>query len=312
MDNHESFSHDLECARYFEMLQQLGCYDEEFEYWGFVYLENGQRKYYITSEGKKAYIYRKKCLENNLFATPVERYFKWEQVGSGQYEKLKQENKLQFAEYLQSQYSISFMSKMNNLFLIPANNNVLPILEQLKKQLWGSFDLDGLCLFEGIIELSFETKKIRLLDYLKLQDWVRREIALCPQTQPKLKEKKVFSGFVYETESGEEKYYSNADSFLAFERKNELMKKGAFTTPIFHKNYYYGQLDEFLQTKAHYVACQQKRCNKEYVDFVKYIMHLPGVIDTEFLEQEKEAMGVLSKLEQQCLQLYSNNWLGKC
>ena len=304
MDNH-----DLECAMYVEKLMELGGFEEEFEYWGLVYWENGKRKYYITSEGEKAYAFQKNCLTNNLFATPVERYFKWILVGAGQYERLKQENKILFAQYLQDQYSQQFMEKMSELYLTTANNSTLPILQQLQDQLWGRFDIDGLQLFKGILEYVFEMKKIRMLDYLRLDEWVEREISLCPLSRPALKQKKVFSGFLYENNKGEIQYYSNAELFLTYERKNELDKKGRFTTPIFMKEYFYSQMNDFLETKNHYAVCQKQRCDEQYVDFIKYLKNLPGVVDEKQVKLQEEAMGKLSVLEQQCLKFYSDKWL---
>ena len=146
--------HDQACGLMFELLMELGCYDEEFVFWGFAYKDNEGRKYYVTTDGDKAYEFNQNCLYNGYAVTPVEKYFKWCKVAAGQRNAIKQKNKLEFALKLQEQYSDEFFAALELITNSKAANSALPIIQQLKELYRGSFDIDGLVLFQGLLSMA--------------------------------------------------------------------------------------------------------------------------------------------------------------
>ena len=209
MEN-EKLDHDMAAVAFVNQMYDLGFFDEEFTFWGCVYKENGERKYYITANAEKAYAKVQECLEKSFAVTPVEKYLKWQKVPTGQRDALRQQAKLEFAQKLQSQYSLFFLELLETTAKRISSNIAQPYLAKLKKHYQGSFDLDGLELFKGILLKAFESHQLTTIDYLYYKNWVNKEISLCPKENPYgLVKEKVFSGFLYEKVPGKYEYLYN-------------------------------------------------------------------------------------------------------
>lgn len=295
------YNHDLEAAEYAEMLFELGCYEEEFTFYGFTFFEDKKRKYYMTGDAEKAYNFLAECMENDLMVTPVEKYYKWCKVQAGQKENLKQKFKLDFAKKMQKQYSVDFFDFLIKEFNYPASNAALNELYRLKNQLNGSFDIDGIEIFEGILKMMFNAKKIRHYEYWQLKKWSQRERQNCLNPIPALKTPKVLSGFAYEKNNGELAYVCNATNCLAIARQDEMAKCGIFTTPIFRKKYYCGSLEEFYEVKKDFEKILESRCGNEYVRYIKELRSLgknqqQNINADKFNDDEKRAIAYYQHL----------------
>lgn len=303
--------HDSLCAAMVDLLMQLGYYNEEFVFFGFAYLESRTRKYYVTADGNKAYSYNKKCIENGCSVTPVEKYFKWCKIEPGQRNKIKQQSKIEFASRLQTQYSKDFLEILEEVFNENANNTALPIIEQLKHELNGSFDDDGLNLFKGIVDMAYDAKRIRLMEYMKYKSWIDLQLTLNLPEKQAGSQKKVFTGFMYLNENHEKKYYFNAVPFLTQERKSELKRKGQFTFPIFQKDYYCKDLNAIYTAQHAFEECLKNRCNDNYIGIVKAIMQKDTTVDKDYFAKKLQEMPNMTAAEKEVMNYYWSELSGE-
>lgn len=301
--------HDQAAIAYVNQMFDLGFFDKEFTFWGCVYKENGERKYYITANADKAYEKVKECLEKDFAVTPVEKYLKWQKVPTGQETRLRQQAKREFALRLQQQYSLSFLDLLETTAKKISSNIAQPYLMTLKKHYQGTFDLDGLYIFKSILEKVFEARQLTVIDYLYFKTWVEKEIANCPALMPygHVKER-IFSGFLYEKSPGKYEYIYNATPFLILERKTELTHRGFNIFPIFRKSYLCATTDVFYTAQKEFATHLKQLWNETYIAFMESIWSAAQHENKSFSLQQVIADYNLNTHEAKVLRYYFTLW----
>ena len=216
-------NHDAVCAEYYSTLLMMGAYDEEFAFFGTAYMEEGERKCFISDNRAKIYKFIRECRTKEIYPTAVENIVKRVRVNAGEKDKVNQELKLEYAKEMGNRYSHEYLEKLQAVALCPINNKAAILIRQVRESLEGCFDEDALQLFEGAVEYAYDGKILTYAEYEINKAWLKLERDfLAERTRPASHFKRKVTGFAYE-KNGKIKYYSNAVEARTMEKRKELM-----------------------------------------------------------------------------------------
>lgn len=301
--------HDKVCAEYYSTLKKMGAYDDEYAFFGTVYIEEGHHRCFISSDREKVYDFAKKCREREIYPTVVENTVKRLRVNAGEHEKIGQELKLAYAKELKERYPKEFVNELQKLALCPINSKGAEIINAVREELEGCFDECALKLFEGAVEMAYLGKSLSALDYSRNKAWLATERDfLAERTRAASNFKRKLTGFVYRKD-GKIKYYSNAVEARTREKHQELLCAGSFVGPIYEKDYYFNFFYELPKRIAEFDAHLNERMDAGYVRLLDDLWQITPQIDFERLKSmEWIANEKWGKYALKTLQYYKTLW----
>ena len=104
-------NHDKVCAEYYSTLLMMGAYDDEFAFFGTAYMEEGERKCFVSDNRAKVYEFVRECRTKEIYPTAVENIIKRLRIHAGEKDKVTQELKLEYAKELAKRYPREYLEK---------------------------------------------------------------------------------------------------------------------------------------------------------------------------------------------------------
>jgi len=302
-------NHDKVCAEYYATLLAMGAYDNEFAFFGTSYIEEGERKCFISDNREKAYAFIKACRTKEIYPTAVENIIKRIRVHAGEKDKVTQELKLEYAKEMTKRYPREYLEKLQEVALCPINNKGSKIIGEVRNELEGCFDEDSLQLFEGAVGYAYDGKILTYEEYEANRAWLKLERDfLAERTKPASNFRRRVTGFAYEKE-GKIKYYSNAVEARTMEKRKELLCAGKFVTPVFEKEYYFNFFSELPKKLNEFDKHIKERMDENYLRLIRDLQAMKPEIKVGALESlEAETKERWGKGAMETLQYYKTLW----
>lgn len=261
-------NHDKVCAEYYSTLLMMGAYDDEFAFFGTAYIEEGERKCFVSDNRAKTYEFIRECRTKEIYPTAVENIVKRLRIHAGEKDRVTQELKLEYAKELSKRYSREYLEKLQDAALCPINNKAAVLIKQVRESLEGCFDEDSLQLFEGAVEYAYDGKILTYAEYEINKAWLKLERDfLAERTRPASNFRRRVTGFAYEKD-GKIKYYSNAVEARTMEKRKELLCKGKFVTPVFEKEYHFTFFWELPEKLKEFDEHIKDRMDEHYLQLI--------------------------------------------
>ncbi len=286
--------HDKVCAEYYSALKKMGAYDDEYAFFGTVYLEEGHHCCFISTDREKTYAFARRCREREIYPTVVENTVKRLRVNAGEKEKIGQQLKAEYAEELKIRYPKDFLADMQKIAMCPINQRGAKIVDAVRDELEGCFDEYALGLFAGILEMAYLGKSLSAIDYSKNMQWLKTERDfLAERSRPGSHFRRKLTGFAYQKD-GRIKYYSNAVEARTREKHQELLCAGSFAGPIYEKDYYFNFFYELPKCLDNFDTHLKERMDEGYLRLLRDLWDIKPQIDAtalQALESRAEAWG---------------------
>lgn len=241
---------DMQCSMDVGKMAELGRYAEEFIAYGFFWIDNQQRFYYLSENCMETYRFKQEKMLEQKIAFPVHSHLERRIVPSGMRQEYNQETKIILAKKIQNQYTAWFSNEV--VKLIDGENTTIAfeVIAYLQNKLEGTFDRVRLNYFEAILQAAYIAKKISKEQYNIFCQWLRRnykqmedDIVVEEQYH------RMWGGFCYRAKNGIWKLYMNAQPSNVYEQWERKMMSGYLVLPIFWKRYWFSSVTEGQKLK---------------------------------------------------------------
>lgn len=300
---------DLNCALDVNQMAELGKFPVDFNVYGCAYIENGRLCYRVSSNKEKMYIYVNDAVYNNIYPTMVEYLMRSTCILSDQQEEIMEETKYLLVDRLRSQYKKLF-SVLQPFAEQKANNNSYVFLREMIETIDGNFDDGELQLLEGAMDFALRAKVLTKTGYQQLKDWVKSvRKQMIGDTVIQDTFGRTFYGFGYEQKKGVIKYCYNAQKAAVYEQQQNLCIEGKLVMPIYQRKYWFSNFNQLRDIKEQFLEELQQTQTMEYLQFLRQLKTLPGVISEESLQKGIEEL--INKGENdavKALLYYKNQW----
>lgn len=271
---------DLMAASDFEAAMKLGCFDQEFTYYGVGYLdENGRVAYRVSSQSARLYQFHKESASKNLYLTPIVRHMKRCPVPSGHEDAIKKKIKIETGRKIRTSYNAEFFQALKKLSDVSPVNQSYELLKELQDSLEGEYNEDKLQLFESLVHVAVESKQLTPVAEQEFVVWlkdIRKQME--DDILPKGVYKKILSGFAY-MENEQLKFFFDAKPEVTFKEEAIYQNKGIFHTPVFQKEYWLKDMSAFFKVKKDFEECMKTLLLGTYISALELIKKYPSVID---------------------------------
>jgi len=283
---------DFKVAEDVGKMMELRRFEVEFELYGTVYWENGQR-YYLVGKNEAVICQQISELElRNKYPVPLQIWREKCLVPAGWDEEIEQQVKIHFCQALQETYPKIFWEAVFSVVDGKENDSGTTILDPLQEQLDGRFQEDELQLFCGLLHLLYLRKNLTERSFQAYGQWleeVRQEMI------NNIAEKDIFSkeffGFAYQKEDNSICYVINASQqFIQKKRMEIILKKEGMVTPIFYKKYWYNYDYRLEQVRKDFGDELRILYSKNYFAILKQIHALPITINGEAYQEKKQQL----------------------
>lgn len=301
---------DMRCAADVGRMARLGRFDVEFHVFGSaVYQPDDGIYYYATGDEKKLYDYIRQQRLQEWYFTPVAQLSRRSKVPAGMKAQLMQDTKHMLLKQMKQDYEASsYFKLMQPFFAVMANDHALPILEAYRERIDGHFDDTELQLFLGAMWMALEGKVLTVSSYQQLKSWydrIRRQMADDPVVADHLS--RTFYGFVYESADGSRGSLLDAEEMTVVHRRQEMLRQGALAAPILQKTYWFQQSSQIGEMRQQYKNWLQKSQSAEYMQLLRQITTLPGVVDDNEMKMATEQLAEFPAAKQ-AAEYYAALW----
>lgn len=217
-------------------LMTAGYLEYEAAAYGVAYLEKNNVSYYICESEIVMDKFLKQCLENGVFTTPVKYYYRRYDLLTESPEQINNKFRYYIAKKLQNEFPKNFFDAVQDLTVNKVENRAFPFMKELTFQLDSCFNIYQLEIFNGLLEFLVKARQLSIEGYQILKEWLIREYDKFIDDIKVGRYKKQYSGFAYEDQNGNLKYFCDAYPYMAKEKQVKLLSKGLIVTPILSKN----------------------------------------------------------------------------
>ena len=284
-----SLDRDIECGANFNRLLELGCFDREFIFCGYGYLENGHIRYCVS--GREAFLYQQHqaTVLKNIYPAPIVKKITRAAIPSGQEEAIKQQAKMELVDDLRTQYNRAYFEAVWQLAKEPAQNTAYPLLKALQEESEGRFRDEDLQLLEGLCWQALENKTLQYPSFAELNSWlehVRRQMA--DDIIVKDRFERCFSGFGYESAPGKLAYYYDAQPHAVSAKRAQYQLLGTFVTPIYKKRCWFHNINTLSALRQQFAVELKQVIDSHFVHPARALCTLPSVYRPEPYQTLKE------------------------
>lgn len=273
---------DFKVAEDVGKMMELRRFEVEFEVFGTVYWQNGERHYLVSKNENTLYRQMQPLALEDSYPLAMQTWHESTLVPAGWDEEIEQSVKVHFCKILRARFPETFWKNINIVTSNIVDDSATKILDPLQEQLDGLFQDDLLQLFEGILTRVYLRKNLTKRSYNMYQAWlkeVRQEMI------DDVAIKDLFSrdlyGFAYQNESGHIQYYLNASQRLMFEKQEKQLKLGHLVSPVFHKKFWYNYDYRLDQVRSDFKILLQKLYNESYFGLLRQIDLLDVAVNCE-------------------------------
>jgi len=298
---------DAAIGQYYEMQLKKGAVEENFQFYGCTYLENGEIGFYITEKEHKFFSFLFACEQNNIYCTPPYLQTFWAKIAQGERQLLKRRFQFEMLEEMQDRYSPEFFMLIGELLAIEAVDDADLIFSKWKQELDSSYDEDALLLFEATVSMALQMKVLTKYTAEKYLIWLDN---LKQQMQEdKVQEQgecHLYAGFAaFNIKNNTIRYQKYSKRNTAWEKRAQTLNKDTIVTPILVKENFFDGINFMIVQKknAEFEECLKKNFDTRYFEYLKQIYTLPMIISEKqktnlekqyfALETEKEKSAFL-------------------
>ncbi len=283
-------SRDINCALDVARMERMGKFPVEMDVYGCAYLENGQVLYRVSSNEEKLYEYIQDSVYENRYPTVMKHLMHSVVVLSGEYEQTVEETKYMLARQMQAQYAGLF-DVLQPLAEIEPNNEAFPFLRQMAESIEGNFDEEELQLLEGSIKFAYRAKILAPDGYRQLLNWIEKQ-RLQMMDDPVVQDKfgRTFYGFGYLNSHNELKYECDAQKVNIYEKQQAYTMEGRLVMPLYWQSYWFASRSQLNGVKKIFRSELAKNQGESYLQFLKQLKSLPGVIPAGQLNRAIQKM----------------------
>ena len=230
---------DAQVAEEVRRKAELGWFDTEFTIYGCCYQKNNERYYRLSAEMEKIYDFIESAAQKNIVPSCIQIHSEKYSVPIGMKDSVTLDVKKILATEMQAMFPMSFFQYMNNLKKEAVEDSGYFYLLQKKDKVESSFQLLELRKYKELLDHFLNCNKVSYEHYTLLDAWIKDEYKNMEE-EPIQKDlyEKVFYGIAY-LKGKEIKYSINAQKATVYRKRNELMRKGFFTTHLYSQVYYY-------------------------------------------------------------------------
>ena len=263
----------------------LGKFEHEFIVYGCCYQMDRKYYYKVSTQSTDIYRFKKMCLEQNIYTTPVMEWLNRIAVPSGMKEEYLGRTKIQLAKKLQQIYRNDIFERFTDLAKTNNNDAAADLLYELQKKVMGYFDKDIMQLIEGIIIYAYQQKKLTTKTYNNFCQWLSYIYKQMEDDMIITKAfRRTFFGFAYRDQE-KTRYYANASEGEAQKRREEFIIRGYLCTPMVQNKYYFDNQPDLSVVRKQFLQQLEDWMDNEYWQYITTIDQLPTVIDTNDYEQ---------------------------
>lgn len=280
---------DDQCAESVGQMAKLRRFEQEFIAYGTVeWQPNGEVQYISTTKPEKIFQYKEEKQKKGSIFLPLQSLSNRSLMPAGMEEILPMAAKHALLSKMKKDCEATdCVEKLSPFFAQSPNDEAYLLLEQYRHQVDGYYDATKLEIFHGLVGMAYEAKILSLekyLDFLKWESGVIHEMEDNPIHGNAFH--RTMYGFAFFTGNRTDCFCDANREFLLqkYEEKREL---GLLVGPILSKTYYFAQLNQMKEVRKSFSAEVQNSA-KEYVDLVKKIKSLPGVIEINKLQEIKK------------------------
>lgn len=275
---------DIKCGNDVAKMAALGRYAEEFIVYAVSYQENGQLWHRVSSDQEELWRFVEDCQQRDIYPTIVEEWVNRTLVPSGERDTYLLNSKISLAQKMKRHYTEAFMAELTQFAQAENNNTASALLEGEHEALLGCFERERLERFGTLVQYAYNAKKLSRNEYDRLQNWLAH---IFKQMEDDVVIKKnfgrTFYGIGYKEQS-KQKYYTNANKPLVWQKRQQLLQEGKMTTPIWQKTYWYDYQPDLLSTKKAFLAYLEQWFDGGYWQQLEAIQALPAAIDAHAYE----------------------------
>ena len=274
--------HDQICMSQANKLLQIGYLEYETAFYGSAYYKkDGSIHYYISAREESMDKFLTSCYQQNIYPTPAEYFVKRYNLLNDTQEEIKAHFRLFTAYTLKKNYPPILFQALQSLSAEECANCAFEIMAELAEQLENCFDLNQLQLFANLTEMLFRGRQLRKESYILLNQWLKKE-------QEKISAEPIvsgnycrtFSGFAYQREGGEVKYFIDALPYLTKEKQIQFIAQGCVVSPILSITYYADSFHNLQkQSKEAFRVELSKYVGGMYMKLMAFLKQLPSGVD---------------------------------
>lgn len=303
-------NHDEQVIREVGRMAELGYIDKEFSVYGCAYWQDGTRHYLTSRCLEKVLVsLEQQAVSGNMVTLPhmVQRI---SSVPLGEDARMIREVKRQTARELQQAYSEDYLAALAHLAGTPANDGAYELLESFKEEIDGYFDRDLLCLFDGLVDMTYSAKVLTEKHFTGFKTWLS-------DINHQLREESIVHDIFHKTfytiavvfPNGRVKIHTNAQRERILERRIKLIGEGALVTPIFAKTWGYNYEYNLLCARKDHDKLVPFLLDTGYMDKVRTLHALPTAIDiTAYNDLAAHVLAVENALQADTLRYYGHLW----
>ncbi|MDO4280491.1 MAG: hypothetical protein Q4C56_02565 [Peptococcaceae bacterium] len=274
---------DVQVAEEFRQMADEGYLDTEFTMYGTVYVENGTRRYIISSKEDKII----DATENDdIFAMPVSSCLEICPVPMGEKERIAYEVKIQLAKQLQRAYPEEFFEIFNNFSHQDGNDEAADLIWQWVKKVDATFSSEILAVVEAMARFAFRRKALSRATYEEFSKWFQEEWKNFEEDIiPKDVLHKTWYTLTYIEPSGRIKQATNARKEWVYHKQVQLIREGKIVAPVYSKTYWYNnQITPDSIKKQHVHHCREI-IDSDYISAIMEIAGCTSIFSRKDLEQ---------------------------
>lgn len=280
---------DLQAGVDFETALKLGCFNKELMYYAVAYVTPQGVACRVSAKEHTMQQFVYNALEEGIYPTPIKQYIRRLPVPSGQENALKMMVKKEAARKVLSLYNDTYFQCLSQLTALEANDHALSLLLQWKDQLEGIYHREGLDLYRGLVYTALESKVLCAKNYFSLKQWINHIYKqLENDIIPKSQYKKTMAAFAYSKDMADWRYFFDARVEVAINKKEALEKQQYTTTPIFTREKWLADMNDFGAMRESFMADYKAYCEQFYLNGFKQIKTLPSVISAQAFEQQEK------------------------
>ena len=279
---------DIKIASDFNTALKLGCFDQEFVYYGIGYMENGTVKYKVSSNKINLQMFYMQSTQNDIYSTNIIRYDKLCPVPSGKEEATKLQLKKQTAEVVREKYNKIFFSILENVSHIPPSDNAYELLKECQEHLEGEYDYARIRLFEQLVQIAVNSKCLTIRKMVVFQAWIKEQYKQLENDLIRTTGyyKKSLYGFAYKDDKHKVHYFYDAAEHVVNDVYIEKQMQGIICSPIHRKKIVINSMNLFREEKQKFQDEMHILLGEEYLDLVCKIKEMPSIIDEEVFNKK--------------------------
>lgn len=288
---------------------ELGWFDVEFTIYGCCYWDKGERFYRLSADAEKIYNFIENGAKNGIMPSNIMAISEKYPVPVGMQDSVTLDVKKALARKMQEAYPAEFFHYLAQLKKKTSQDDGYAFLLEKKKEAESCFENEKLRRFAVLLEHFYACNKVSAEHYALLRQWLNEERKNM-EDDPIRKDicEKTFYAVGYL--NGEQvKYVSNARKATVYKKRDELLRRGFYTTPVYEQTYYYNYNVRLPQVSQWFENELKEHFTKEHItELQKIIAHNSQMSKDEFALCLQKAEADYGPIAKDTLLQYGYRW----